>query len=261
MNDYSVIEIRLTGEHIKPGSIRSRDIAEVIDALESILALIVERDQPQTGLKQEEIIIGLTALEAGSLRMQFQTEETYKPFVHSAYQKLSEAVANRQFDLLPFSAIEKLRAIRRITIDTQAKAELGWFNGTFHRLATLDRDVIISAISRQVVGMTTLYGDVLRVGGESTPSVKLKLIDGTTITCLIAGNAVKKRQIARALARKLYDEVGVRGAATWDDQGWTLQRFEIESVLDYEKTPLIQAAEQFRQQFGAYLSLDDESGD
>lgn len=47
------IEIRLTGAAVAPGLLRSRELAEVITAVEEMIAAVVEQENPE--IKSEEV--------------------------------------------------------------------------------------------------------------------------------------------------------------------------------------------------------------
>ncbi|NJL54772.1 hypothetical protein HC928_05930 [bacterium] len=63
------VEILLTGEGMSPGKIRSKEIAEVIESVEDMIASMVIRDHPE--LKKETIVIGLKNIRQGSIGLEF----------------------------------------------------------------------------------------------------------------------------------------------------------------------------------------------
>ncbi|NEQ29724.1 MAG: hypothetical protein F6K04_01785, partial [Leptolyngbya sp. SIO4C5] len=63
------VEILLTGEGMSPGKIRSKEIAEVIESVEDMIASMVVRDYPD--LKKDNIVIGLKRIRQGSVGLEF----------------------------------------------------------------------------------------------------------------------------------------------------------------------------------------------
>jgi hypothetical protein len=101
-----------------------------------------------------------------------------------------------------------------------------------------------------VTGSTTLYGRCATAGGTRSPKVKLQLLEGGTV------EAKATREQAKQLGERLYDVVGVRGIATWDTRTWTIERFEVQEVLDYEPVPVRQAFLELREAIGDVYDTD-----
>jgi hypothetical protein len=91
-----------------------------------------------------------------------------------------------------------------------------------------------------VDGETVLYGKVIRVGGVE-PRVELKPLVGQILSCATTV------EIAIQLANRLYQQVGVFGHATWDQEKLEIQEFRISRVLAYEKKPLTHAFKLLRE--------------
>jgi hypothetical protein len=251
VTDQNVIEVRLTGDNVTPGNVRSRDIAELIASVEQMIASVVVRNNPELGFQEDEIIVGLVAVHEGSLRLQFKVPEVYAPAALPAYNLVSNDVQRRDFSSLPLKTVESLRSIRSITVKYSATTEFGYTNGHFAPLASINREVPIEVQERRVSGTTTLYGVVVRIGGEKTPTVQLRLLNGDMLSCEIKGN--QRRAIARQLAQRLYTEVGITGTAVWDTRDWIIEDFTIEQITEYSSKGVAAALQGLYETMGTHL--------
>jgi len=255
MSERFLIEIRMTGETISPGVVRSRDIGNIIAAIEQMLAAVVLQKNPNLGLTDDEIIVGLTAIQPGSINLQFTTPEVYEPYIAQAYHDISSSIGNRSYDKLPDVTIKALRDVRHLSTKYTATIEFWWHNGEPAHLATLSRDTLIEVETREFKGETILYGTVINVGGTH-PTAKIQLLDGKFITCDIVGR--ERKELAKQLAYKLYAEVGISGLATWNSD-WALTGFQIESLVDYQPLSSIEVAlEKLGQLASPYLEKIDD---
>lgn len=79
---------------------------------------------------------------------------------------------------------------------------------------------------------TILYGVLIRIGGYSRPRAYLQFMDGRKLSC-----SIQKRALAVAMAARLYQNIGVRGVASWDKRDHTLLSFHIQELLPERDTP------------------------
>lgn len=256
VTNENVIEVRLIGDNVTPGNVRSRDIAELIASVEQMIASVVVRNNPQLGFQEDEIIIGLVAVHEGSLRLQFRVPEVYAPAAIPAYNLVSSDVQRRDFSSLPLKTVESLRSIRSITVKYSATTEFGYNNGHFAPLASITRDVPIEVQESRVSGTTTLYGVVVRIGGEKTTTVQMRLLNGDLLSCEIKGN--QRRSIARQLAQRLYTEVGITGTAIWDTREWILEDFVIERITEYSPKGVAAALQSLYETMGTHLEAIED---
>ncbi len=73
MADPFMIEVRLIGDNMTPETLSSRDIGDLIASIEQMIASVVARDNPALGLGDDEVIVGLAAIELVSYVMHFHT--------------------------------------------------------------------------------------------------------------------------------------------------------------------------------------------
>lgn len=99
-----------------------------------------------------------------------------------------------------------------------------------------------SLTSTTITGIETLYGRVVRVGGDRPPTVKIDFMGHGPQTVKLKGK--DSHDLAKLLGARLYETVHVRGVATWDKETLRLVAFDIESMdkewHDFSLTQLIE---------------------
>lgn len=230
----SIIEIRLAGENLVPGRVRSSEIAELIKAIEEAIAFLVMRDRPE--LSKDEIVVGLIGVRSGSLNLDFETP--IKPAVMPAYIELAEAVRTENYSRLPVSSVSSLQTLTTFSRRRNSQLEFRLRNHRISQvLATLSPSTLIETIPL-VTGFTMLYGMLISIGGKE-PRAHLSMPGRKKASCLLENEAM-----AKSLAPRLYTWVGLEGIARWSSTTSELVDFRVERVLPFEDTPIGEAIAQ-----------------
>jgi hypothetical protein len=111
-----------------------------------------------------------------------------------------------------------------------------------HQNTLLEIRIVInnSSDTLGIQGKTTLYGEVISIGGAETPHIVLRQLDGT-----LGYFQVANLGLAQKLGERIYTRVGVYGTATWDVNTSNLLDFSIEELTPYQATPLQDAIQSF----------------
>lgn len=243
------VEIRLHAEGITPDKISSRDVGELIAAVEQMLAPLVAEDNVALGLDEREVIVGLAFIKRGSYILQFETP--HEAEVAHAYQRIAMSIETGHYAGLPGKTVDALKKIRGAARKYRTDVEFWEANGTLQQLATVNTNTQIDVETHRLQGKTTLYGTVVRIGGEDPPRVTLRLLDGRSVTCRVTQR--DQFRVARQLGAKLYQTVGVRGTAFWDMQDMKLVDFLVETVLPYTHVPISQALTALHELAGSHF--------
>lgn len=238
----STLELKFTGNKIKPEGIKAREIAEVITAFEDILAEIVAHEYAH--VKKEDIAVSLVGIQRGSIGLQFAPP--LPQVVLAAEKILAPAIETGNFDTLPYLAIEPLKKIAAFTQHHECNADFYSVNGTYRLLATITPETEIKTAA-PLTGETIIYGQVLRVGGRK-PKVTFEPLGGKVLYCSTS------RKIAKSLALKLYTWAAVSGIAQWNSYTLELEEFEIHTVIDYQPQPVTAAFAELAQIAGKYYA-------
>ncbi len=243
------IEIRLVGENLSPYTVSARDASRVISAVEQMLKALVSRDQAARPLPKSGIVVGLAAIEQGSYILRFTTP--YPDVVMPAYQRLGAAIQQADFANLPAKSVEGLREVSTVARKYHAQAEFWQSDGHRTHLGTVTPNMRIRP--RQlphVEEYTTLYGTVLRVGGDRPPRARIRFLSGQALQCRITQR--DDLRIARALGQRLYETVGLRGQVRWDAKSGEIVDFRIDEVTDYQSGSSTAMLAALRQRVGEH---------
>lgn len=254
MADNYVIEIRLVGDHMSPETISSRDVGDLIASIEQMIASMVARDNPALGLSEDEVIVGLAGIQQGSYILQFKTP--YEPEVTTVYSNIANSIANESYENWPVKSVDSLKRVRAFTRKYRTDAQL-WTRKEAHRpLVSVTANTKIDLENPVILGRTTLYGMVIGVGGEDPPRARLRLLNGTVLSCNITRGQTLR--IARELGQRLYSVVGVKGKARWNTRDMSLDYFLIEELTPYTPKSITQAVEALQRTASKYYEAVDD---
>ncbi len=255
--DDRTIEIRLVGENLSAQTVSARDAGHLIAAVEQMLAALVLRGKAAPALPKRTIVVGLAAIEQGSYILRFTTPDPVR--VMPAYRKLSEAIQKADFAELPAKSVEGLREIRTIARKYRARAEFWQGDGRRAHLATITPHTSIPIRAPEpphVQEYTTLYGTVLRVGGDRPPRAQVQFLSGQKLQCRITQR--DELRVARALGQRLYETVGLRGQARWHAASGEILDFRIDEIFDAQSATSENVLQTLRQRLGAhYQRVED----
>lgn len=216
----SSISLRLSGPSISPGNVKSKELAEILEAMEDMIASEVIKENPK--IKKDEIVIGLCEIGNNSVGLKFKY--THNRYVLACYLALTAAIQSNHFEELTPQSIKSLRTISSFTQKHQCIAK---FTEETKKdiLAEITPDTIIPTAGT-IKGETTIYGKVIRVGGKK-PRATVETIDGVILYCDLDVD------LAKILGHKLYTTVTLHGNAVWDHHNFSLEEFEIKEVDDF----------------------------
>lgn len=211
------VHLRPTNATASPGALAARDAAALIAAVEAMIA----------GQLDADLSIRRAELSDHDWTLVFTSDHAA---VDRAFALAAEGITAESWAGLSTRAIDAVREIRRIARKYAIETE-------FHAPAS-DRRVVVRPSLHVETGAnaglrsdSTIYGTVIRVGGEEPPRARLRLLDGRVLTCEITRR--KSWRIARELGARLYQRTGVRGEARYAPTDATLVAFRIDEVLSY----------------------------
>jgi len=236
----NVIQLRLIGKNIEPGLVRSRELADVLGSIEDMIASIIVREDQS--IKKEDVVVGLTEISEGSIRLKFSSIKSIA--VVSALMIAATAVNVGNYDKLPRSSVASLQKI----------ASFARRNNCLAELMTLDPEQTVAVISPEteinfrspIIGETTIYGKILRVGGK-TPKAMIETLEGEVIYCDL------DIKLAKELGQRLYDLVSLSGVAKWDAHDLFLEDFHIKEIGGYEGKTISSAINELSVSIGKYF--------
>jgi hypothetical protein len=213
------IKIRLRGEGIKPGLVRSREIAEILESVEEIA--VAEALQANPELTKEDIIVGVYAIEDESIGLKFKT--TFASLVVSAFISTASSIEKQEFEHLTPQTLNSLKVLSGFAKRHNCDAIIG--SGSEQELAVISPDTVIPGPT-YIHGQSEILGRVIRVGGKN-PKAMIELVDGSTLYCEVP------EEIAKELGRQLYSLARFEGYAKWESKTLELEEFKIYSVKEF----------------------------
>lgn len=237
----SRIELRLTGEGIKPGTVRSQEIAELLEALEDLVTSQALLDNPQ--LNKDDIVVGLYEIADQSIGLRFKT--TLASLVVPAFISATQAVAHDDFDSISPQSIKALQVVSAFTKRHHCLAEMKISERELP-LATISPETIIP-LPISIHGPTEVAGKVLRVGGK-VPRAMIELLHGTVIYCDLPV------ELAKELGHRLYSTVIFHGMASWNSRTFELEEFSLSHIDEFPQRHPSEVMGELAQLIGSQFS-------
>lgn len=236
----TVFEISLSGEGIYPESLRASELADILKSVEKTITSVAYQKDPSLNL--DEFIVGLVQIEKGSAKLAFASSQSV--LAKSSFEDVTEAVSKGKVYTLPNEAIEEVGKMadfsKKKGCVIEFRPELGKEPTAF---IEPDIDLGLQKIP-SYSGDTVIFGKLERIGG-ATPKARLRISDHEVVSCSLS------HDLAKTLAFKLYEYVGLSGKATWNSATWSLVSFNVQSITDYEDGSIK----------GAFQELADAAGD
>lgn len=208
------IEIRLRGEGIQPGLVRSGELAEILEAVEDFITAETLRRDPT--VRREDIVVGLYEIADKSIGLRFKT--SFAAIVLPAFAAASQALAQGDFSELSPQSFKPLQVLWNFSKRHDSVTEFK-FADTDEPLATIEASTVLPQPAK-IRGSTELVAKVLRVGGK-VPRAMLEMPDGTVIYCNV------EQELAIDLGHQLYTMATLTGDAVWDAGTFELEEFSI----------------------------------
>ncbi len=227
--DSTKFKITISGPGVLPETTRLSDLAEFLKNIETAIS---ETARTQGVEIVEEEIVSLTGIDKSSNKLTFAVTS----LLLAPAASVSEAVQTKQYEKLPRKAHEALHEMSKQAVGRNWKIKfdedplLGIKGGTIS-----EENQVSSAPSiKYVEGTTTIYGRCIRVGGIK-PRAEIRLYAGETLFIDLS------EQIAKELAKSLYEEVCIEGIAKWNTEDWTIKEFQGMRVTVFKATDPITA--------------------
>jgi hypothetical protein len=235
------IEFRLIGEGIKPGLVRSHELAEILEAVEAFVAAEAMEANPE--LAKDELVVGLYQIADESIGLRFKT--TMAAAVLPAFIGAAEAISASDFDALSGQSLKPLQTVAAFAKRHNCRADIQ-VPGAAGPLASITPDTVVPPPG-SMKGSTELVGRVLRVGGK-VPRAMIELLDGNVIYCDVA------LDVAKELGHRLYALVIFRGVAAWDTRSIKLQGFSITGFQEFPQRNPLEVLGELRNTIGKSFS-------
>lgn len=223
--EFARITVRLP--ELRPWSTDASELAFLLRTLE---AALVAMPAPASPEGEPTAPLSLVGVADGSNKLTLAVA----PIRLAAFAALASSIATSNYLSLPPSAHDALHELsnRLVAASHSVIVTAGRSSG----VARFEISASHPVPKRQPVpplrGPSNLYGRCLSVGGAKTTRAELRLADGAVFTCQLAS-----RELARELAKRLYEEVVLDGNAAWDIATGELLEFEAQRLTPFGPPP------------------------
>ena len=213
--------IKMTG-NARPETVSASDLADFIEHVEKALVSYAKAE----GLElNTDAAVSLVGVGEGSNELTFAAQVGVMPGVVA----VASAIIDHDYSRLPSETYRNLYEM----VELSRKRNWG--------LELLDANQNISASIKpgeaidpppgpiRVSGSTNILGRCLRVGGVE-PKAEIRVTKDQKLL-----HVAISEDIARELAKRLYEEVILDGQATWNAETWEIEDFKVAGVQPYIK--------------------------
>jgi hypothetical protein len=238
--ETDVLELKFEGNNINPSIVRPSEIASLIDNFEKALLQTIAITNPE--IKTDAVLFSFNEIDDKSLDIRFFTRIATDA-VLTAYLLITTSVSNNDYSKLSSGTIKALKAITKFSKKYECN---GYFNHNNETVATFSSNTEIGIEkSNFIKGETTIYGQIIDIGGED-PNVHFKINNNYVVIIDVT------QELAESLAHKLYKEIGLKGIAKWDANSFEVEEFKISDIIDYEPTNIKSTFQEIRNIIGKY---------
>jgi hypothetical protein len=244
----TTFQLKVENSELTPDKLNLSDLVELLKSFEDLVTDVVVMDNPM--LRPEEIVIGLVKVGSGSTVLDLQPQLAL-PSV-AAFNKVTFSLEHNDYTGMPSKARRALVTMSRFARTRQCDITLAQLDaGKPIHVSKLSRDLVIPA-AKTVQGETVIYGEVRSIGGKE-PNVHIR---STQYERELVCDLIKP--LARELAKHLYQQVGLRGVATWELPDMSLVRFAVEEIIPQTQIPLAQTLKSLPQGIIDYYNHIDD---
>lgn len=230
----------MKGDGVRPGLVRSHEIAEILEAVEDFV--IAEAVRAAAEVRRDDMVVGLYAIADESIGLRFKA--SLAAISVPAFVAASQAVAAGEYLSLSPHSLKPLQAIVDFAKRHDAVAEFKLV-GADAPLAVIDAATVIPEQPR-VSGLTEIAAKTLRVGGK-VPRAMLELLDGTVVYCDVT------EHVAVELGHHLYKTSLFSGIATWNTATLELETFSVEAFRPFADRDPVETLAELRHVIGPAL--------
>lgn len=235
-----ILELKFEGGGINPENVKPSEIANLLTSFERLILQQLKDEHPAINI--DDVIFAFEKIDNQSLDLIFKIKQL-RDLVIGTYISVAAALNTGDFSQLNRSSLPALKEI--IKFSKKHNCE-GHFNLNSQIIASFSPDFEIDIISKNsITGDTTVFGKVIRIGGED-PKIHFRVSETDKLIFDVS------EEVAKKLSQKLYEFIGLVGIATWDANTFAIEKFEIKQILDLNNRPIPEVFEELRGLIGKH---------
>ena len=222
------ISLRLT--EISPKDLDIKDLFEYVNNYKEAIVGMICQLHPDI----EDSSIRLSLINIKDESAEAILESNYSTEIKESSEQINHDIIKNDFSRTPERTRQSLSKMLKLTDEQNCGIE--FYPDVNNRklvakLTPKHGEVLIPRKIHKIRGSTTLFGELVTVGGAE-PHCRIRLADGTLPRIDLDYN------LAKTLGAKLYSTVALRGIATWNSKTLEMTGFKTEKILPYKETPM-----------------------
>lgn len=236
-----LIEVKLKKRNLRPEGVMARDLVDMLCQVEKAVSAIAQYGK--TSIIEGDTSFALVSIRRGSAA--YRLKPCVPDISIPAFESFAQSINNPES--LPRGARASIENISAFSARYNTVIEFRSKANSKSPIGVVRPKVVLPIVSHpEIVGETTLYGQVESVGGAD-PKAWVRLDSGQRI-----GFDVNKTQ-AKLLGSRIYDDVGLRGTAHWDSVSKQVNVFKLSEVLPIKDVSAVEAFEALKSEFGSFF--------
>ena len=239
-DNNDILELKFAGNGISPETVKASEIANLIVNFERTLLQQAKAEEP--GIDTDEVLFCFERIDNKSLDLIFKPVKV-KDIITKSYIVIATAFSTGDYSHVNRAAIAPLKEIVKFSKKHHCE---GYFNLNNDTLSTFNETVdIVYDYPTSSKGETTIYGKIIRIGGED-PKLHFRINDEEKLIFDI------DEALAKKLSPRLYEFIGLSGIATWNLFNFHIENFEIKSIIQLDNKPLSATFDEVKGLIGKY---------
>lgn len=223
----NIIELRFKGNNISPDKVKASEIGLLVINFEKALLNQIKEAEPSINISNE-VLFTFERIDNNSLDLFFIPKQV-REIVVASYVVIATAFSTGDYTKINKESISALNEIVKFS---KRNSCTGSFNLDNEEISSFEPNHEIAIPKSQTItGETTLYGKIIRIGGEE-PKVHFRIDENQKLIFDIDENLAKK------LSPKIYDFIGLVGIATWNSKDFSIEKFEVSRLLEFDNKPI-----------------------
>jgi hypothetical protein len=221
-------QIQMKAAELTPERVRASDLADFLNNLEGAITETAKSQDIPLAYDPDEVLVSLVGVESGnSSDLLIAVALPISPVVSI----MTRAIADRNFASLPHETQECLHNISNNAIRMRLAYEFRPVNGLLVTPTEISYEYPVPKPTEVLTttGSTTVWGNLVKVGGDSDPKAIVRLRNDKLFAVRITRDMVSEIQEQKLI----YKDIGFKGVATWKIENWAMKTFKATSIVDY----------------------------
>lgn len=221
----NTLELRLSGNDIRPNSLSLRDMASILTSFDDALRPMLIKDYPEIDFTGN--YIGVREISVGSISHRFDIMK-HNEEVRVTYLKLVRCLRDKSIDELPPESTAAIRRLSGLGNKLNCTTSFGFFEPSEKRFISLVKlDSLKPTPVKKLKSYKVLYGKLVKLGDDENPKANIRLINGEMVSSVIKDKDIRKYR------EFLWENVKVTGTALISSKTYKIVSFNLESMIPF----------------------------